>query len=182
MSLAWTFAIRLAVCFAFAYLAWRGVGPVGLAVSAGLFGLLLAKPLVELASALRHAIRARAWKPVEGRYWAYRGQPVQVLEDEDHRRWIRADDVRAIVGFTASNGALALTYPNGFRKLGRPARPHFSDEALLAHLAKENSTRALKFRHWVERDIAFAARRLRERKGEGERVAEQPAGFEPSKP
>jgi hypothetical protein len=178
MSLAWSFAIRLAVCFAFSYLAWRGAGPIGLGASIALFGLLLAKPLVELASVIRHAIRAQAWKPVEGRYWAYHGQPVQVIEDEDHRRWILADDVRRIVGFTASNGALALTYPNGFRNLGKPALPHFSDEALLTHLAKENSTRALKFRHWVERDIAFPARRLRERYG----VAERPAGFEASKP
>ena len=178
MSLARTFVIRLVICVAGATLAWRAIGPAGLAVSSVLFALLLAKPLVELASAARHAIRARAWKPVEGRYWAYRGQPVQVIEDEEHRRWILADDVRAIVGFTASNGALALSYPNGFRSIGKPPLPHFSDDALLAHLAKEKSTRALKFRHWVEREIAFPARRLRERAA----LAEQPPGFEPSKP
>jgi hypothetical protein len=143
-----------------------------------LLGVLLARPLVELASETRHALRAQAWKPVEGRYWAFHGKPVQVLEDEDHRRWILASDVRSIVGFTASNGALALSYPNGFRSMGSPAAAYFSDEALLAHLAKEKSAKALRFRHWVEKEIAFPARRLRQRYG----VAEQRPGFEPSKP
>ena len=178
MSLAASIAIRLAICIAVSYGAFRFGGAVSLVASLVLFGILLAKPLIELASTTRHAIRAEAWRPVEGRYWAFHGTPVQVLEDEDHRRWILASDVRAIVGYTASNGALALTYPNGFRTMGKPPAPHFSDTALLAHLAKENSAKALKFRHWVEKEIAFPARRLRERYG----VAEQPPGFEPSKP
>ncbi len=178
MSLAWSFAIRLTVCIVFAWLAFRLGGVLSLVPSLGLFGILLAKPLVELASALRHAIRAQAWKPVQGRYFAYRGEPVQVLEDEDHRRWILASDVRRIVATNTSDNALALTYPSGFRNIGKPAEPHFSDEALLAHLATDHSAEALKFRHWVERDIAFPARRLRERYG----VAEQASGFEASKP
>ena len=178
MSLGWRLAIRLAICVVVAWLAFRLIGAVGLAASAVLFGILLAKPLIELASEIRHGVRAQAWKPVEGRHWVYHGTPVQVFEDEDHRRWILASDVRKIVGTTASDGALALTYPNGFRKLGRTAQAHFSDAALLAHLAKDNSAQALKFRHWVEREIAFPARRLRERYG----VAEEAPGFEASKP
>ena len=35
----------------------------------------------------------------------------------------------------------------------------------MAHLAKETSADALRFRHWAEREIAFPARRLRERLG-----------------
>ena len=178
MSLAWRIALRLAICVVVSYAAFRFGGLVAMVPSFMLLGILLARPLLELASETRHAIRAQAWKPVEGRYWAFNGTPVQVLEDADHRRWILASDVRGIVGFTASNGALALTYPNGFRNMGSPAAPHFSDEALLVHLAKEKSAKALKFRHWVEKEIAFPARRLRQRYG----VAEQAPGFEPSRP
>ena len=88
-----------------------------------------------------------------------------MLEDDDHRRWVRAADVRKVVGLTASYGALALSYPNGWRSLGKPAEPHFSDEALIAHLAKQGAPEALRFRHWAEREIAFPAQRLRERLG-----------------
>ena len=73
--------------------------------------------------------------------------------------------VRAVVGHTATNSALALTYPSGWRTMGKPAEPHFSDETLIAHLAKQGAPEALRFRHWVEREIAFPAQRLRERLG-----------------
>ena len=59
---------------------------------------------------------------------------MQVVEDADRRRWVRLADVRAVVGFTASDGALAISYPDGVRRLGRPAEPHVGEEALLAHL------------------------------------------------
>nr|MDQ2734992.1 hypothetical protein [Pseudomonadota bacterium] len=74
-------------------------------------------------------------------------------------------DVRAIVGFTASDAALQLTYPDGWRLCGRPVLPHLSDEALPAHLAKERSPTAAKFRQWVEREIVFPARRQHLRRG-----------------
>ena len=76
---------------------------------------------------------------VEGRHYAFRGRAVQVLDDADRRRWVRLADVRAIVGFTASDGALAIAYSGGVRRLGRPAEAHVSEEALLAHLLKERA-------------------------------------------
>ena len=80
---------------------------------------------------------------VEGRHYAFRGRRVQVLEDADQRRWVRLADVRAIVGFTASDGALAITYPDGVRQSRPPGRSRTSsDEALLAHLLKERSPEA----------------------------------------
>ena len=98
---------------------------------------------------------------------AFRGQPrAGASKTPTASRWVRLADVRAIVGFTASDGALAITYPNGVRA-ARPARASrtSSDEALLAHLAKERSPEAARLRHWVEREIVFPARRGRERLG-----------------
>jgi len=158
-------AWRFALCAGVAWLAGRAGGMGAFLGTLPLFGIALARPLIDLASELRHATRAAVWRPLEGRHFAYRGTPVQVLEDDDHRRWVRAADVRAIVGYTASHGALALTYPSGWRTMGHPAEPHFSDEALIAHLMKEGAPEALRFRHWAEREIAFPAQRLRERLG-----------------
>ena len=158
-------AIRLMLCAGFSWLAWRFGGLAVMVASAPLYGVALARPLLDLASELRHRTRAAVWHSVEGRHYTYRGAPVQVLEDAEHGRWVRAADVRRILGFTASDNALALTYPEGWRAMGRPAQPHFSAEALIAHLSKENSPEALRLRHWVEREIAFPAQRLRERSG-----------------
>lgn len=164
-SVALRIVLRVALCAAVSWGVWRIGGLVPMVSTAPLWGIALARPLIELASELHHRLRAHVWKPLEGRHFVFRGIPVQVLEDDDHRRWVRAADVRRIVGRTASNGALALTYPDGWRRFGQPAEPHFSDEALIAHLAKESSPEALRFRHWAEREIAFPARRVRERQG-----------------
>ena len=161
LALAW----RLTACAGLAWLAWRALGVWGLAPALLLLAVLLPHPLLALASELKQKLREQVWKPVEGRYHAYHGTPVQVLTDEQHRRWVRIADVRRITGFTASMAALSLTYPNGFKAMGRPAVPHLADDALVAHLRTESSQVALKFRQWVEREIAFPAQRERERFG-----------------
>ncbi len=160
-----TFALRLGLCLALLWGVWRAFGASALPLVLPLFGVALARPLIDLASALRHEIRRAHWREVQGRHFVFRGHTVHVLEDADHQRWIRLADVRAIAGFTASDGALKLTYPNGWQLCGRPPTPHLSDEALLAHLAKERAAACVKLRHWVEREIVFPARRQRERHG-----------------
>ena len=101
------------------------------------------------------------WRSLEGRHHAFRG--LQVLEDAEHHRWVRVADVRRIVGHTASDRALALTYPAGWRMLGRPLQPHIRDDELIAHLRTQRSPEALRLRHGVEREIAFPAKRVRDR-------------------
>ncbi len=156
-------ALRLVLCAAVSYAVWRWLGLAMAMLTVPLYGIALAKPLLELASTLRHQTRALVWGADEGRHYAFHGTRVRVIEDDDHVRWVCAADVRKIVGFTASDGALALTYPDGWRRFGRPPQPYFSDSALLTHLRKENSAEALRLLHWVERTIAYPARHLRER-------------------
>ena len=158
-------ALRLAVCVLLSWAVWRWFGLPPMVTTLPLFGILLARPLLELASALRDGMKRVQLAAVEGRHYAFRGRRVQVLEDADRRRWVRLADVRAIVGFTASDGALAITYRDGVRSLGRPAEAHVSEEALLAHLLKERAPEAARLRVWVEREIVFPARRERERLG-----------------
>jgi hypothetical protein len=160
-----TIVIRLALCAAVTWCVWRAGFNTGVMFMAGLLGVALARPLLDLAIALRYHLRRAVWRDVQGRHFAYKGRPLKVIEDADHRRWIRLADIRAIAGFTASNTALQVTYPSGWRKLGRPAEPFLCDESLLAHLAKERTPENLRLRHWVEREIVFPARRKREHAG-----------------
>jgi hypothetical protein len=158
-----TIAVRLAGCTFVSWAVWRWLGPAPMVATAPLFGVALARPLIDLASELRRAMQHAHWRDVQGEHYAFRGRPVRVVEDVEHVRWVRLADVRAIVGFTASDGALALAYPEGLRRLGRPGEPHLRDEALLAHLGKERSPEALRLATWVEREIVYPARRRRER-------------------
>jgi hypothetical protein len=169
-------ALRLGVCVSVSWAIWHWFGLSTMVPILPLFGLLLARPLIELAGALRDAMKHVQLAAVEGRHYAFRGRPVQVLEDADKRRWVRLADVRAIVGFTASDGALAISYRDGVRSLGRPAEAHVSAEALLAHLRKERAPDAARLRVWVEREIVFPSRRERARLGIRTPAADADAG------
>ena len=160
-----TIVLRLIVCVGISWAVWRWFGLSSMVPTLGLFGILLARPLLDLVGALRDGMKQVQLAAVEGRHYAFRGRAVQVLDDADRRRWVRLADVRAIVGFTASEGALAIAYPDGVRRLGRPAVTHLGEEALLAHLAKERAPEAARLRWWIEREIVFPARRERERLG-----------------
>ncbi|MEO8079949.1 MAG: hypothetical protein ABI641_05425 [Caldimonas sp.] len=160
-----TIAIRLALCLSISWLVWRTSGPSSLPLTLALYGVALARPLIDLASAIRHEMRRATWHELEGRHFVFKGRPVRVVEGDDRQRWVRLADVRAVVGTTASDGALRITYPAGWRLLGRPSEPYLADEALLAHLGKERSPVATRFRQWVGREIVFPARRQRERFG-----------------
>ena len=160
-----TIAVRLVLCGLVSYAAWRFGGLTTAVGTIVLYAIALPKPLIDLASEMRHLVRRAHWRDREGRHYAYHGLPLTVHEDVDHRRWIALAGVRAIVGFTASDATLQVTYPDGWQVLGRPPAPCLRDDALIAHLKTERSPAALKFRHWVEREIAFPARRERERLG-----------------
>jgi len=157
-----TIAIRLALCAAVLGGGWYVSGARGLLFASLPCGLLLARPLLELAIAVWQRLRHENWKALEGRHFAYKGRTVHVEEDAEHRRWIRLADVRAIAGFTASDAALKVTYPKAWSVRGKPPSLHLGDEALLVHLGKERSPEALRFTRWVEREIVFPARRQRE--------------------
>ena len=157
--------LRGGFCAALAWGLWRLNFGVSVLWIAGLAGLLLARPLLDLAIAIWQAMRRANWRELEGRHYAFKGHTVRVLQDADYQRWVRLADIRAIAGFTASDAALQVTYPAGWRLLGRPPLPHLSDEALLEHIAKERAPEAVRLRLWIEREIVFPARREREQLG-----------------
>ena len=126
-----------------------------------LLGAAIARPLMALASSIRRKAREHIWLPVHGQHYVFRGTTIHVLEDDDHCRWIRLADVRKVVGSTASERALAAVYPGRLKIMGTPAQAHLRDDALIAHLGKENQPTALRFRIWVERNVALPGRRVR---------------------
>lgn len=161
-----TLALRLAIAAALAWLAWRHSGPSPLFVIAlALSGPLLARPLVDLAGDLQRGLRRAVWAPLEGRHFVFRGVPVAVHEDVDHRRWIRLVDLRRIAGFTASDGVLALTYPQHWHVDAGDGSAWLEAEAAIVHLRREPGAQALRFAQWIDREVAYPARRQRERLG-----------------
>ena len=169
MPLLLTIAIRLAACSGVAWLAWRWHGASGLVFSAPLFGVALAKPIVDAISAWLRVTRRLAYCDLEGRHYVHRGAPVDIVEDAEHVRWLRTADVRRIIDALPDDAVLARLYPTGVRAEAAaraalaPPGARISAEALADYLRKSTQPRSLRFARWLERDVAYGARRLRER-------------------
>jgi hypothetical protein len=185
-SIVRTIVLRLVACTLGSYLLFRLVmGDSGgswavvagyMVLCAPLFAVALAKPILELISEIRHGVRVLVWRKLEGQYFAFHGHSVRVMEDMHHIRWVLVEDIQRITGDDTGTHALRHSYGHQFAWSGQPPQAWLSDEALLVHLTKQgrrNAT-ALRLHHWVEREIAFPARRIREQRGT--RHALEPVG------
>jgi hypothetical protein len=155
--------LRLALCACVIYPVWRWLGITSLVLMSPLLGVALAKPLIDLASEMRAFMRSHSFGEVEGRFYSYRGHWVHVIEDDEHMRWLRTEHLRRVVAGLPADGTLERVYPAGFSTHGRPPMRYLSDVALLDFLGKATAVETLKFRGWVEREVAFPAKRLRRR-------------------
>jgi hypothetical protein len=168
-------SVQIALCVAgFLAIGWF-MGPFGAVFSSPLLAVAIARPLMALVANLRHAVLERTWLPVHGQHYVYKGVTIGVLEDEDHRRWVCLADARKVVGFTATERALAIAYPQRCLRIGKGGRPYLRDDALIEHLGKENQPAALRFRSWADRTIAFPGRRIREGLGIGGDLQSRPS-------
>lgn len=168
-------ALRLAVVAGASWLMVRHDFAGGAVLVLSLGGVLVAKPLIDLASDLRHEVRRAAWHPVQGRHYAFQNRPVRVEEDADGRRWVRADDLRAAGGSDATDRTLAFTYGSGCRRIGGAL--HLGEDALLEHLGRSRTARAAAMREWARRDVVLPARNAREQRLGGSRTsAPEPDG------
>lgn len=152
--------LRAALVLGAAALGWRQGGPVaGLLV--GVAGALwLTRPLVDLGADAVRTLRAAAWHDLEGRHYEFRQHRFYVRDDDEGRRWVRWRDVQQVLGPGTRDGVMARTWGASWRVIGGDGC--LEAEALARHLSRDSRDEAAKLRHWVERDIAFPARRRRE--------------------
>ncbi len=154
-------SVQIALCLVVYALTVYRFGKFAAVWTSPLLGAAIARPLMALGSGIRHKLRERIWLPVHGQHYVFRDITIHVLEDDDHCRWVCLGDVRKVVGITASENALAAVYPGRLKAMGTPAQAHLRDDALIAHLSKENQPVALRFRTWLERNVALPGRKVR---------------------
>ncbi|HMA10203.1 MAG TPA: hypothetical protein VKP68_20145 [Ramlibacter sp.] len=156
-------ALRTLACAVVTYGMWLKFGTVSLVVCAPLFGVALARPIVDLLEEAAHATTRAAFRDVDGRHFHYRGILVDVVEDADSYRWMRLADVRKIVTGLPADPVLRNLFPEGLREATASKAVCIKAEALLQYLQKATDPGTLRFKHWVEREVVFPASRLRER-------------------
>ena len=143
---------------------WRWNGAVGLVTCAPLFGIALARPILDFIGWSTRLARQAVYRDVEGRHFEHRGNTIDIAEDSAHHRWLRLTDVRKVIRNLPSDEVLGQVFPAGIRQWDSAATTRIDAEALAQYLKKSTDTSSLKFKVWLEREFAFPARRLGERR------------------
>ena len=166
VKLALTFIVRIGLCLGLAALAWWGLGPAAGVLSLALLallGLLLARPLIDLASASVRGVRRVALQPLEGRHYAHAGVSLDVIETAD-ARWLRAAPVQRLLGDTSPEERFARRLGPAEHLEPRPGHWYVRDQALADYLDRSPAamdTRRNSFRLFIQRDIIDPHRRAR---------------------
>jgi len=175
-SLIWRTLGAVAVCVGFYFLAVPILGPVVWLFVAMLSGPAFSRIVIDVSAEMGWRFRSAVLKPLSGTHYRFQTFAVHVLESDDHCRWIATQEVRKIVGQLAGDHVLAQLFPSGYQRLGKAQQGYLRDDALVSHLSQASTPQAIKFKNWVEHNIAFPASKIRRKKG----IYIQPANETPS--
>ena len=149
--------LKLAVGSVVSWLAWRFAEIYGLLVSLMLWARLLADDLMALIQTAWQVLRGLAFRPVQGRFYQFKGQRIRVLDDELlPQRWLALDDLATALGAPIPAQSLRRRQPEGLSE--EPDGLYVLDEVALAWLRDRRDDRAGRLAHWVEREVWYPAR------------------------
>ena len=158
-------SVQIALCtLAYAAIAWR-MSAFGIMMTGVAWAIAIARPIINLVANAQYNVRAAAWLPVHGKFFSYKGVALRVVEEADHCRWIHLGDARRVAPGIPADRVFVAAYPGRVQNMGQPQALHVRDDALVEHLGKTTDGSALRFRTWIDRDIAFPAAKERKRLG-----------------
>lgn len=153
---------KLSIGALIAGLLWWWVGGMaglllGVLVVMRALGQALAPDLVALGATSWRALRGLAFRPVQGRFYQFKGHRIRVEDDELLRqRWLALDDLATALGSPMPAVLLRRRWPQGLQ--ARPDGLYVLDDVALAWLGEQRDDRAGRLRHWVEREVWYPAR------------------------
>lgn len=148
---------KLAIGAVTTWVVWRFGGWTGLLVSLMLWARLLADELMAGLLMAWHALRGLAFRPVQGRYYQFKGHRIRVEDDELLRqRWLSVGDLSRALGAPMPLPTLRRRWPDGLRE--QRDGVYVLDDVAMAWLAEQRDARAARFRQWVERDVWYPVR------------------------
>lgn len=157
--------LRTGACAAVTYVAWRFLGTVALVLCAPLFGIALARPILDVLIGLGSTSKQAALARIAGRHYEHRGVPIDIIEDDRHRRWIDLRDVRNVIESFPRDSVIRQNYPEECRPNPDSKGQRIRADALHAYLRKSTDPASLRFRNWLAKEVLYPADRVRERLG-----------------
>ena len=162
-------ALRLAICAGATYGAWRYLGEFW-PVVVPIWGVLLAKPIIEIVPAYVRALREEVFAEWQGRYYAFDGHHVRVL-DVDGEPWIVDTDLVRSLGQRFSprlRERLRKTLDAAeYDRLPDTRLWGFSERGALKYLERRQDPQAMKLKLWLEREVYLVWHKRAEREATG---------------
>lgn len=152
-------------CIGFYFLTRKLLGPIVWLPLAVLIGVLFSRIVVDAAAELGWQLRRTALAPMGAKHYSFQSVPLRVIECDEYCRWIRSDDIRRVLDHFPGDATLQHLFPVGFARMGKRKQGYLRDDALLVHLAQASVPQAIKFKVWVERNVAAPAHKIRQQKG-----------------
>lgn len=110
-------------------------------------------------------LRELAYAKVAGRYYEYKGNPIDIHEEPSGARWLSVKDVRRTLPQLPRDALLLRLFPRQLERQGDPEELRIEAAALEELLLKAQDDRSIRFLRWLQRDVMFPAKRKAARRG-----------------
>ena len=153
--------MRLVICIGVAWAAEMVLGLIGLAITAPIWGVMLAKPIVEFFPALQRMGHRHALQEWEGRYYKYGGTHLRAYFDGDDA-WFDAKDVLSVLDKTPRGWLDTRFTPEEYGVNPGRSDKGFSTAGVIKLTRISEHPEAPKFRLWFERTVVLNLNRKKE--------------------
>jgi hypothetical protein len=154
-------AMRFVICVG---VTWVGVtlsGLIGLPLTAPIWGVMFAQPILELFPALGRLIHRHAFQEWEGKYYKYGPVHLRAYFDDDNA-WFNAEDVLSVLDKTPESWLSTRFTPEEYGVNPGRKDKGFSTAGVIRLTQISDHPEAPKFRLWFERTVVFTLNRKKE--------------------
>lgn len=137
------------------------MGLIGLAITAPIWGVMFAKPILEFFPALERLVHRHAFQEWEGRYYKYGYTHVRAYFNGDDA-WFNAQDVLSVLDKTPGSWLDTRFTPEEYGTTPGRADKGFSTAGVIKLTQISDHPEAPKFRLWFERTVVFYLDRKKE--------------------
>ena len=102
-------------------------------------------------------LRSLAYANVEGRYFEYKGNPIDIVEGNGSERWLSLSNVKRTLTDLPRYATFQKLYPKATRTEGALYTEFVESLALVDFLKKSQEQNTIRFLRWLEREIVFPA-------------------------
>lgn len=118
---------------------------------------LIGKPIFDAVAWMFRKLRELAYADVEGRYYQYKTNPIDIVEGPGAERWLSLRNVRRSIKELPEFGTLKRLCPDGVRRESGQHPERIEARSLEALLVKAQNFQTRRFLQWLQRVVIYPA-------------------------